>query len=79
VLDRVLELTDIPGPRAFHQRAQCRLGQPSERDAIVPARFLDKVLGEQNFSNSNRADPSSAAKIGKVLGVSAIIIGSITI
>jgi curli biogenesis system outer membrane secretion channel CsgG len=34
-------------------------------------------LKEQNFSNSNRADASSAAQIGKVLGVDAIIIGSI--
>ena len=46
--------------------------------SVIERKELDKVLGEQNFSNSNRADPSSAAKIGKVLGVSAIIIGSIT-
>ncbi|HEY6306283.1 MAG TPA: CsgG/HfaB family protein, partial [Candidatus Angelobacter sp.] len=39
---------------------------------------LDKILAEQNFSNSDRADPSSAARIGKILGVDAIIIGSIT-
>jgi hypothetical protein len=36
------------------------------------------VLAEQNFSNSDRADPTSAAKIAKVLGVDAIVIGSIT-
>ena len=46
--------------------------------SVIERKELDKVLGEQNFSNSNRADPASAAKIGKVLGVSAIIIGSIT-
>src|SRR5215831_12610664 len=40
--------------------------------------MLDKVIAEQNFSNSDRADPTSAAKIGKVLGVDAIVIGSIT-
>jgi hypothetical protein len=36
------------------------------------------VLGEQNFSNSDRADATTAAKIGRILGVDAIIIGSIT-
>jgi len=39
---------------------------------------LDKILNEQNFSNSNRADPSTAAKIGKLAGVDTIIIGDIT-
>ena len=39
---------------------------------------LDKILAEQNFSNSDRANPNSAAKIGKILGVDAIIVGSIT-
>src|SRR5579863_3642331 len=46
--------------------------------SVIERKELDKVLGEQNFSNSDRADPSSAAKIGRVLGVDAIIIGSIT-
>ena len=39
---------------------------------------MDKILAEQNFSNSDRANPNSAAKIGKLLGVDAIIVGSIT-
>src|SRR5215471_11918165 len=46
--------------------------------SVIERKALDKILAEQNFSNSDRADPSSAAKIGKVLGVDAIIIGSIT-
>ena len=41
-------------------------------------RSIQKVLAEQNLSNSDRADSTSAAKIGKLLGVDAIIIGSIT-
>jgi hypothetical protein len=35
-------------------------------------------MAEQNFSNSDRANPNSAAKIGKLLGVDAIVVGSIT-
>jgi len=45
---------------------------------VIERKALDKVLAEQNFSNSDRADPATAAKIGKVLGLDAIIIGSIT-
>jgi len=46
--------------------------------SVIERKALDKILAEQNFSNSDRADASSAAKIGKVLGVEYIIIGSIT-
>jgi curli biogenesis system outer membrane secretion channel CsgG len=46
--------------------------------SVIERKALDKILAEQNFSNSNRADPESAAKIGKLLGVDAIIVGSIT-
>ena len=46
--------------------------------SVIERKALDKILAEQNLSNSDRADPNSAAKIGRVLGVSAIIIGSIT-
>jgi curli biogenesis system outer membrane secretion channel CsgG len=45
---------------------------------VIERKALDKILAEQNFSNSDRADASTAAKIGRVLGVDAIIIGSIT-
>lgn len=46
--------------------------------SVIERSALDKVLAEQNFSNSDRADSTTAAKIGKVLGVDAIIIGTIT-
>jgi len=46
--------------------------------SVIERKALDKILAEQNFSNSDRANPSSAAKIGKLLGVDAIVEGSIT-
>jgi len=46
--------------------------------SVVERNAIDKILREQNFSNSERVDPSTAAKIGRILGVDAIIIGSIT-
>jgi curli biogenesis system outer membrane secretion channel CsgG len=46
--------------------------------SLIERKALDKIMAEQNFSNSNRADPTSAAKLGKLLGVDAILVGSIT-
>lgn len=45
---------------------------------VFERKALDKLITEQNFSNSDRADPATAAKLGKMAGVDAIIIGSIT-
>jgi len=45
---------------------------------VVERRMIDKILAEQNFSTSDRANPASAAQIGKILGLDAIIVGSIT-
>jgi curli biogenesis system outer membrane secretion channel CsgG len=46
--------------------------------SVIERAALDKVLAEQNFSNSDRADSTTAAKIGRVLGVDAIVVGTIT-
>lgn len=47
---------------------------------VIERKKLDAVLAEQDFAQSNRADPSAAtlAKIGKIKGVKYIISGSIT-
>lgn len=46
--------------------------------SVIERKMLDKILAEQNFSNSDRANPSTAAQLGKILGVDAIIVGTIT-
>jgi curli biogenesis system outer membrane secretion channel CsgG len=46
--------------------------------SVIERKALDKIINEQNFSNSDRANPDTAAKIGRILGVDAIIVGSIT-
>lgn len=46
--------------------------------SVIERAALEKVLAEQNFSNSDRADSTTAAQLGRILGVDAIIIGSIT-
>ena len=42
---------------------------------VIERKSLDAVLAEQNFSNSDRANASTASKIGKLLGVNAMIVG----
>jgi curli biogenesis system outer membrane secretion channel CsgG len=46
--------------------------------SVIERNAIDTILAEQNLSNSDRFDANSAAKIGRLLGVDAIIIGSIT-
>jgi len=46
--------------------------------SVIERNALAKIIAEQNFSTSDRADPMSAARLGKLLGVDAIIVGSIT-
>jgi curli biogenesis system outer membrane secretion channel CsgG len=46
---------------------------------VVERSQLEKVLSEQNLGAQGRLDASTAAKIGRVLGVDALIIGNVSI
>jgi curli biogenesis system outer membrane secretion channel CsgG len=46
--------------------------------SVIERKAIDKIIAEQNFSNGERADPASAARIGKLLSVNAIIVGNIS-
>ena len=46
--------------------------------SVIERSRIDAVLKEQNFGASGRVDASTAAQIGKILGVDVVIIGSIT-
>src|SRR4051812_2763766 len=47
---------------------------------VIERKRLDAILAEQNFSASERADPSAKtlSAVGKVLGIKYLIVGSIT-
>ena len=47
---------------------------------VIERKRLDAILAEQNFSNSDRADPGAktVAQLGKALGVKYLLVGSIT-
>lgn len=46
--------------------------------SLVERNEIDKVLQEQNLSNSGLIDDTQAAEIGKILGIDAIITGSVS-
>ncbi len=41
---------------------------------LIDRASIDKILKEQNFQNSDRSSPDTAAKIGKLLGVGQIVL-----
>lgn len=45
---------------------------------VIERSAIDKLIAEQNLSNSDRTDPTTAAKLGRILGVDAIVMGTIT-
>lgn len=48
------------------------------RFRIIERQQLDKVLAEQNLGASGRVDPSTAARLGKILGVQLVVVGSVS-
>jgi len=45
---------------------------------LLERSHIDKILREQNFRASGRVDATTAAKMGKLLGADAVIMGTIT-
>lgn len=50
----------------------------TDRFRVIERSQLESILQEQNLGQSGRVDASTAAQIGQVLGVQAILTGSIT-
>ena len=50
----------------------------SGKFTVIERQDLDKVFAEQHLGQSGALTPESAAKVGKVLGVELLVIGSVT-
>ena len=46
--------------------------------SVIERKKMDQIMAEQNFQQSGRTDPSTAVQLAKILGVDAVIMGSIT-
>jgi curli biogenesis system outer membrane secretion channel CsgG len=45
---------------------------------LIERSRIDAVIAEQNLGTSGRIEPTTAAQIGRILGVDAVLIGSVT-
>jgi len=52
--------------------------QKTERFIIIPQQDMKSILDQQALGASGAIDPASAAKMGKVLGLNAIVTGAVT-
>ncbi|HBE77339.1 MAG TPA: hypothetical protein DDW65_06095 [Firmicutes bacterium] len=50
----------------------------TKRFRVIEREQINKVIREQDFGAGGRVDPSSAARIGKVLGVQLLVMGRVT-
>jgi curli biogenesis system outer membrane secretion channel CsgG len=46
--------------------------------SVIERSRLDAVLAEQNLGRSGLLDANAAAQVGRILGVDAVILGSVT-
>lgn len=80
-------VTDFPtlGPQAvisnlgryIAERLTTRLSQ-NPQFSVIERRRLGQVLGELKFSMSDLVDPDKAKQLGKMLGVEALVVGSLS-
>ncbi|MDY6822635.1 MAG: CsgG/HfaB family protein [Thermodesulfobacteriota bacterium] len=52
--------------------------QKTGRFIVIPQQDMESILEQQSMGASGTIDPSTAAKMGKVLGLNAIVTGAIT-
>lgn len=45
---------------------------------LIEREKVEKLMDEQHFSNSDAVEPATAAKIGRLLGVNAVVTGSVS-
>lgn len=78
----VVEFTDLQGNmtdfgRFLAEELVTRLGD-LEKFKVIERQLLAKIVAEQKLSLTGIVDPASAKQLGKILGVDAIVAGSVT-
>ncbi|HMG75026.1 MAG TPA: FlgO family outer membrane protein [Pyrinomonadaceae bacterium] len=78
----VVEFTDLQGNvtdfgRFLAEELVTRLGD-LEKFKVIERQLLNKIIAEQKLSLSGVVDPASAKQLGKILGVDAIVAGTVT-
>lgn len=64
--------------RYIAERLTTRLSAQVQKFRVIERQRLGQVLGELRFSMSDLVDPDKAKQLGKMLGVEAIVVGTIS-
>ncbi len=64
--------------RYIASRLTTRLAQNREKFFVVERQRLNQVLAELKFSMSDLVDPAKAKQLGKMVGVEAIVVGTVS-
>jgi TolB-like protein len=78
----VVEFTDLQGNttdfgRFLAEELVTRLME-TEKFRVIERQLLNKIIAEQKLSLTGVVDPASAKQLGKILGVDAIVSGTVT-
>jgi curli biogenesis system outer membrane secretion channel CsgG len=52
--------------------------QKTDRFIVIPQQDMESILGQQRFGATGAVNPDTAAKMGQILGLNAIVTGAIT-
>ncbi|MFW5979961.1 MAG: CsgG/HfaB family protein [Halanaerobiales bacterium] len=68
------------GPEILNGITQLVTDKLAEEEAIrvIERTRINDILNEQDFEQSGRINPSTAAKIGRILGVDSVVLGTLT-
>lgn len=79
----VTDFADLQGVisdlgRYIAERLTTRLSAQTQKFRVIERRRLGQVLGELRFSMSDLVDSNKAKQLGKMLGVEAIVVGTVS-
>jgi hypothetical protein len=76
----VLSFTDYPGAQGSGELAAGTLEKYLlwADYSLIERRQVQQVLNEQSFQVSDAVDPATISKVGKILGVDALVLGGLT-
>lgn len=79
----VTDIPDLEGVtsnlgRYIAERLTTRLSALPQKFRVIERRRLGQVLGELRFSMSDLVDPAKAKQLGKMLGVEALVVGTVS-
>ncbi|HUI58494.1 MAG TPA: CsgG/HfaB family protein [Bryobacteraceae bacterium] len=77
VMDFAANGVDSDTGRAVADMIRTRIGE-GQNVRLVERSEIDRVIKEQNFQASDRVDPETAGRLGRILGASKLVLGNVS-